>query len=417
MGDRREDVERTLGLGRHGPLVPKWVTMTAVLAVIGAVSWFAVWRPDAGADVAYRTETAVRGDLSVTVSATGTIEPTNLVEVSSELSGTLEDVTVDYNDSVTVGEVMARLDTTKLEAQLAVQEAALIAAEARVEQAQVTLRETFETFERQRKLNESGVISGMSADAARAALERAEAALQIADAERALAQAQLDLQRADLEKATITAPIDGVVLQRNADPGQIVAAALSAPVLFTIAENLSKMELHVDIDEADIGVVEVGDTARFTVDAYDGESFPARIALIRYAAQTVEGVVSYKAILEIDNADRRLRPGMTATADITVAELDDALLVPNAALRFAPPQSAQDGDRSGSGLLGLIMPDQPQPELRGDAADQNHVWVLRDGTAVEVPVTAGRSDGRRTAILEGDLSAGDQVIVDLAAEG
>ncbi len=417
MGDRREDVEKTLGLGRHGPLVPRWVTVTAVLAVIGAVLWFAVLRPDSAADIAYRTETAARGDLSVTVSATGTIEPTNLVEVSSELSGTLEDVTVDYNDSVTVGEVMARLDTTKLEAQLAVQEAALIAAEARVEQAQVTFRETFETFERQRKLNESGVISGMSADAAQAALERAEAALQIADAERALAQAQLDLQRADLEKATITAPIDGVVLQRNADPGQIVAAALSAPVLFTIAENLSKMELHVDIDEADIGVVEVGDTARFTVDAYDGESFPARIALIRYAAQTVEGVVSYKAILEIDNSDRRLRPGMTATADIIVAELDDALLVPNAALRFAPPQSAQDDGQSGSGLLGLIMPDQPQPELRGDAAEQNHVWVLRDGAAVQVPVTAGRSDGRRTAILEGDLSEGDQVIVDLAAEG
>ncbi len=414
MNDSREDVEQTLGIGRHRRRFPVWLKLSLTLAVLAAMLWLLVLRPDGGADLAYRTEPVTRGDLSVTVTATGTVEPTNLVEVSSELSGTLREVTVDYNDSVEVGQVMARLDTTKLQAQLAVQEASLIAAEARVGQAQVTLRETFETFERQRKLNERGVISGTSIDTARAALERAEAALQIADAERALAQAQLDMQEADLAKATITAPIAGVVLQRNADPGQIVASALSAPVLFTIAQDLSKMELHVDIDEADIAAVAVGDRAQFTVDAHDDEIFAARIAQIRYAAQTVGGVVSYKAILDIDNSDLRLRPGMTATADIIVDELDGALLVPNAALRFAPPRSAQDDGQSGSGLLGLIMPDQPAPELRGDAAGQNHVWVLRDGTAVQVPVSVGPSNGRYSAILDGDLSRGDQVIVDLA---
>lgn len=414
MNNRREEIEKTLKLGKHKRRVPIWALALAGVVAVAAAAWFLWLRPEGGL-VSYRTEAAQRGDLSVTVSATGTVEPTNLVEVSSELSGTLASVEVDYNDQVEVGQVLARLDTTKLKAQLDVQKAALVAAEARVQQAQTNLQEAFDDFERIRQLDERGVASHQSFLAAQAALERAQAALQIADADRALADANLALQQADLDKAVIYAPIKGVVLGRNADVGQIVASSLSAPVLFTIAEDLSSMELQVDIDEADIGRVKVGDSASFTVDAFDEQSFPATITEIRYAAETVEGVVSYKAILEVDNSDLRLRPGMTATASIVVADLSDVLMVPNAALRYVPALAANPetgGGNSGSGLLGLIMPRHTRPVGTAGEDASKSIWVLRDGVPQQVSVTTGQSDGRYTAILDGALQAGDQVITD-----
>ncbi|NHX27201.1 efflux RND transporter periplasmic adaptor subunit, partial [Escherichia coli] len=341
--------------------------------------------------VRYLTEEARRGPLSVTVSATGTVEPTNLVEVSSELSGTLAEVLVDHNDPVAVGQVLARLDTRKLQAVVDVQRAALIAAEARVEQAQTTLDEAYDTFATAEELETRGVTSHQALVAARAGYLRANAALQIADADRALAEATLDLTRADLEKAVILSPIKGVILERDADAGQIVASALSAPTLFTIAEDLASMELRVDVDEADIGLVGVGNRAVFTVDAYDEESFPALITLIRYAPESTEGVVTYKAVLSIDNSHLRLRPGMTATADIIVQELDDVLMVPNAALRFVPPDSVTgEGGEKGSGLLGLLVPDPPGGDTP-EGGYGNSLWVLHDGQPVLVKVTTGLS--------------------------
>jgi HlyD family secretion protein len=414
MSERRENIEKTLKIGKHRRKIPLWARI-GVVAIVGLLAlWFFFLRGDQGGGLSYQTEPVRRGDLSVTVSATGTVEPTNLVEISSELSGTLASVEVDYNDTVEVGQVLARLDTTKLEAQYAVQEASLVAAEARVEQAQATLHETFDKYETARQLYERGVGTHQAFITARANQERAEAELQIADADRALAFAQLDLYGADLQKAVIHAPIKGVVLERNADAGQIVASSLSAPVLFTIAEDLASMELQVDIDEADIGRVAIGNSATFTVDAYDDEIFPAEISQVRYAPEEIDGVVNYKAILVIDNSSLRLRPGMTATADIVVAELSDVLMVPNAALRFAPPRVAESGggDSSGSGLLGLIMPDRPGREAGMGEAAQKTLWLLRAGQAVEIPVTLGQSDGRFTAVLDGALAEGDLVITD-----
>lgn len=415
MNEHREELEKTLKIGKHSRKVPGWLKLALGLAVAGFALWFFFLRGDGAGAIRYETEAAARGDLAVTVTATGTVEPKNLVEVSSELSGTLDTVDVDYNDQVEVGQVLARLDTTKLAAQLEVQKAALVAAEARVEQAQTNLHEAFDNFETSRKLDARGVTSHQAFQAVEATLKRAEAALQIADADRELANAQLDLQQADLDKAVISAPIKGVVLARNADVGQIVASSLSAPVLFTIAEDLASMELQVDVDEADIGRIAVGNTATFTVEAYDNESFPAKITEIRYAPETVEGVVSYKAILLIDNADLRLRPGMTATAEIVVAQLSDVLMVPNAALRFVPPQSVTNAggkDRAGSGLLGLIMPDHSGPVAPDNGSGARSVWVLRGGVPVQASVNTGQSDGHHTAVLSGDLEAGDLVITD-----
>ncbi|MDU8911629.1 efflux RND transporter periplasmic adaptor subunit [Aestuariicoccus sp. MJ-SS9] len=408
MIDTPEEVAEKLGLSGGRRVVPPWARYAAAAAAALALGlWW--WAGATGGDgVRYVTQEAAIADLRVTVTATGTVEPTNLVEISSELSGTLASVRVDFNDIVTKGSVLATLDTAKLEAQLAVSKAALDMAIARVAMATATLEDAREKYDTTLALEERGISAHQTLVTQKAAFVRAQAELQSAQADRALAEANLDLHQAELDKACICSPIDGVVLSRSVDPGQIVAASLSAPVLFTVAEDLTRMELQVFIDEADIGRTKVGQAAEFTVDAYDERVFPARITEIRFAPETVDGVVSYRAILSIDNSDLSLRPGMTATADITVAELDGVLTVPNAALRYAPPAApVETEDRSG--LLGMLIPER---EDRAATGDGRTLWVMRDGAPVEIAIRAGQTDGRRTAILDGPLAAGDAVVVD-----
>ncbi len=410
MADSGEDVAKTLGLNAPGGRRFGWVKYAVAVAVVAGGAWYWLSVQDDERGVQYVTEQVERGDFSVTVNATGTVEPTNLVEISSELSGTLDTVRVDFNDIVEVGTVLATLDTTQLDAQLAVSQAQLDASVARIAIVQATLDETRERYEAARDLERRGITPRQTFMAQQAAFERAQAEMQSALADKALAQANLELQQATLDKACICSPIRGVVLDRSADTGQIVASALNAPVLFTVAEDLTKMELQVDIDEADIGRIAVKNRAVFTVDAYDAMRFPAEIAEVRFAPETIDGVVTYKAVLSIDNSDMLLRPGMTATADITVADVRDALVVPNAALRYAPPRSPDDGaDDARSGLLGMLMPDAPEEQAQGDART---IWVMREGAPVEVDVLAGDSDGSVTEILQGDLTEGDAVITD-----
>jgi HlyD family secretion protein len=205
------------------------------------------------------------------------------------------------------------------------------------------------------------------------------------------------------------------VLKRSVDPGQTVASSLQAPVLFTIAEDLAKMEAQVDIDEADVGKVREGQTAVFAVDAHPDRKFPAKLRELRYAPETVQGVVTYKGILTVDNSELLLRPGMTATAEIAVQEVSGAVLVPNAALRFAPPTTEPAADSSS--LLRRLIPVMPRfrpTSQREDTGLARKVWVLQDGTAVPVAVTIGASDGKRTQIVQGELKPGQPVIVDTA---
>ncbi|MCB1406168.1 MAG: efflux RND transporter periplasmic adaptor subunit [Rhodobacteraceae bacterium] len=403
------DVATVVGLA--GGRKRRWRGWAAVLLILAGIGGTMYWRASEDKVPPYLTASVTRSTVIESVTATGTVEPTNLVEISSELSGTLASVEVDFNDTVEVGQTLARLDTGKLMAQVAVYQASLDAAIARVAMAQASLTEAREVYEAGQELDRRGVQSHQTSVAQRAAYVRAEASLQSAIADRSLAEANLDLQQADLEMACICSPIRGVVLDRSADVGQIVAAALSAPVLFTIAEDLREMELRVDIDEADIGRVAVGAAASFTVEAYDDLEFPAAIAEIRFAPQTIAGVVTYKAVLSVDNSEMLLRPGMTATADIRVAAAQDVLTVPNAALRYAPPVGDAgemfDGPPSG----GPANPFGGRGETGGDAGT---VWVLRDGEAREIPVETGLTDGRFTQILAGDLAEGDLVITDLA---
>jgi HlyD family secretion protein len=410
MSTKDADIAKTLGLGQHKKHPWKWLVLVLIAGLATGV-WVLFGANTVADKPTYVTSAVTRADVQVTVSATGTVEPTDLVEVSSELSGTITDVHVDFNDKVEVGTLLADLDTARLKAQLAVQQASLASAEAKIAAAVATLKEAQADYDRGKLLEERGVESHQAFVSAEVTYERAEADLHSAYAARDLALANIDLVQVDLEKSCICSPVKGVVLERDVDAGQIVAASLSAPVLFSIAEDLTRMELQVAIDEADIGRVQVGQTASFTVEAYDDRTFPAQISELRLASETVDGVVTYKGILTVENTDMALRPGMTATADIIVALVQDTLVVPNAALRYTPPQDAVATDRSGNGLLGMIMPGRPA-DTGTSTSTQKDLWVLRGGVAVNVPVGAGESNGTVTAITSGELAEGDLVITD-----
>jgi len=397
----------------------RWLIVAVVFALAGGgFVWFRSG-PAAAAAPQYQTEPLGRGNLRVTVSATGKLAPINQVDVGSELSGTIETVLVDDNDRVNKGQVLARLDLTKLQNQVAKSKAALASAEAKVLQAVATVKESRASLGRLRqvaKLSGGKVPAPTELETAEATVDRAVADEASARAAVEEARATLRTNETDLAKASIRSPIDGVVLQRKVEPGQTVAASLQAPVLFTLAENLAQMELQVDVDEADVGQVREGQSATFTVDAYPNRSYPARIRQVRFGAETVNNVVTYKTMLNVDNDDLSLRPGMTATAEIVTAERENVLLVPNAALRFTPPPpEAQSG---GGGLVASLLPRPPRglaprrqsTNAKGGKGATRQIWVLRDGQPVAVPVTVGSSDGRMTEVTGEGLEPGLPVI-------
>src|SRR5574343_1280175 len=308
----------------------------------------------------YQTEEVAVGNLLVTASASGTLQPTKSVDVGSELSGTLSSVLVQENDVVKKGQLLAQLDTAKLRDAVAKSRAALAAANAAVAQARATVAESKASLARMRQVAE---LSGGKVPA-RTELETAEATVQRAVANEASARASvvqaeavLKTDQTNLAKGTIRSPVDGVVLTRKVEPGQTVVAAMTIPVLFTLAEDLTSMALQVKVDEADVGSVKLGQAASFTVSAWPGRQFPASIQRVGLGSTTTDNVVTYKAILRVNNDDLALRPGMTATASIVTASRDKVLLVPNAALRFTPPGlGAGVKERS---LVSRLLPGPP----------------------------------------------------------
>lgn len=416
------DVDALLGPDAKlaAPLGRPWAKLLLALGVLVLVAgalWLVLART-AGTAPRWVTERARVGDITVTVTATGSVQPTNQVDVSSELSGTVRKVFVDYNSAVTAGQTLAELDTDKLRATLEASRAKLLVAQARRGEAAATLRETLREYERKKALVERSIVADRELDVAWAAHERAVAALSSAEAEVEVAAAEVKLNETNLAKARIVSPINGVVLIRNVDPGQTVASTLQAPVLFSIAEDLREMEVQVDVDEADVGKVREGQHATFTVDAYPERRFPAVIRKLRFASEVIQGVVTYKAILVVDNSELLLRPGMTATAEITVEEVKEALLVPNAALRFTPPESAPE--RESPGFLRSLLPGPPRfrpPTPREERGSARRIWVLRGGVPAPVDVTVGASDGRYTEIRAGELAPDEEVVVDAVLAG
>lgn len=417
------EVAETLGL-RSSP-ARRWLSRrniaiggVAVLAVLGAYLVY-LGSSGSGGSITYTTEPARRGGLTETVTATGTVQPTNQVEISSELSGTVKEVKADFNDRVVTGQVLAELDTDKLTAELQHARATLTMKNAQVQQAEATLSEAKQAYDRALALSKKEYTSEATRESAEATYQRALAGVAVAKGDVEVAEADLAADETNLRKATIRSPIDGVVMSRTVEPGQTVAASLQAPVLFTLAENLASMQLEVDIDEADVGNVRVGQPATFTVESYPDRSFPAEVTEVRYASQTINNVVTYTAVLSLDNSELLLRPGMTATANIVVKNVQDALLIPNAALRFVPPV-ADTTSKSRGGILSMLIPRPPRgagvAKVETAANGERSVYVLEDGAPKKVSVRVGATDGSWTEVLEGSLEAGMPVITNSATK-
>lgn len=419
-------LQALLGAAPNRPWWRRPTPWIGVVVIAGVLAALAAWqgRREAAAQPSYVTEAVTRGRLALTVTATGTLQPTNKVDIGSELSGTVARVLVDVNDRVRKGQVLAELDTAKLRDQIARSRAGVQVAEAKVRQAEATrtdARATLARLQEVQRLSGGKVPSQAELATAEATLARAEADLSSAHAGVSDARAALSVDETNLGKASIRSPIDGVVLSRSVDPGNAVAASLQAVTLFTIAEDLKAMKLQVNVDEADVGRVLPGQTARFTVSAYANRPYPATVTRVAYGSTIKDNVVTYVADLQVRNEDQSLRPGMTATAVITAAERDESLLVPNAALRFTPAaasgESRAASGSGGGGIVAQLVPRLPVPGTRRSAGGNGigngarQVWVLQEGRPVAVAVETGASDGRMTEVRSGTLRDGATVIV------
>ncbi|AQR74146.1 efflux RND transporter periplasmic adaptor subunit [Sphingomonas sp. LM7] len=415
----------------------KWIVIGLVVVLLGLL----LSRCFGGtAATEYSTEEIERGNLTVSVSATGKLAPTNQVQVGSELSGLVETVSVDVNDRVVKGQPLAVLDVSQLDDEITQGRAQLNAQQAQVLQAQATVAESraqLGRLEEVSRLSGGRVPAKVEMEQARAAVQRANAALAAAQANVVAARAGLSSNETRRYKAVIRSPVNGVVLARQIDAGQTVAASFNTPTLFVIAEDLSAMELQVAIDEADVGSVKDGQLASFTVDAFPGKTFPATITRVdlgsNLSAQsatttstttTSSQVVSYAATLSVANADQQLRPGMTATAEIVTKAKPNILLVPNAALRFKPSDGAPAASSSQGGITGALAPPRGR---RGNQAQKSApisrgtgqtVYILgADNLPQPVQVTIGDTNGTVTEITGGELKPGMKVITGQLASG
>jgi len=398
-----------------------WIAGTIMLLAVGGViaSWAIGGK---GAPIRFDTQPVHRGNLVVTVSATGNLEAINQVEVGSELSGTITRMTADYNDTVKRGDPLAYLDDAKYSASVMKSKAEVAAARADYREAVATKKADEKKVLRYRKTREltNGKLPSLEdLEQAEADLERSTAAVTSAAAAIESARANLRSGEADLKRTVIYAPINGIVLSRNVEPGQTVAASLEAPVLYVLAEDLHHMELQVDVDEADVGQVREGQSASFTVDAYPERKFEAQITQVRYGAETTDGVVTYKTVLRVENPDLLLRPGMTATAAIIVQKVENSLLVPNAALRFSPPNPAAGG-RTNQSLLDSLLPRPPHRRVskknaagatRDAKGMQANVWILKERQPVPIAVEKIATDMALTAVQSNQLQEGAEVVV------
>lgn len=412
----------------------KWAlrggAVAAVLLVILLLSrWFG-----GGEETSFVTQVVERGDLTVTVSATGNLKPVNQVDVGSEQSGLITQVHVDVNDRVTRGQLLAMLDTSRLRDAVTQGRAQVASGQAQVSQAEAQAALARATLARQEQVHalSGGKVPSMTElDSARAQAASAAANVQAAQAQLAVARAQLSSAEINLSKARIVSPVNGVVLSRDIEPGQTVAASFNAPVLFTIAEDLQQMELEVSVDEADVGQVQAGQSAVFTVDAFPGRRFPASITRVNVgsnasgatgggASASSATVVAYTAVLAVNNQENILRPGMTAAAEILAREVKNALLVPNTALRFTPAGAAGSGR---SGITSTLVPrirrgGGATREVSFGAGSSQTVYVEGEGAEPRpVSITIGETDGAMSVVTGGDLKAGMNVITGQIAGG
>jgi len=399
MTSSSETIEKTLGLGTSAkrPIKKYFWFLGLFLVIVIAGAWGWANHSD-GEKVSYVTLPLEIKTLTTTVSATGNIEPTNTVDVGIEVSGTISEVFVDYNDQVKVGQVMARLDTTKLNSKVVSSKALLASSQASISEAKATLKNAQHEWERVRAMYTStggNYPSKQEMDNTSTTVEKAKAQLAVAVAQSDQATAQLNANEDDLRKAVVLSPVNGIVLERKIEPGQTVVASMQTPILFKMAEDLTKMRVIVSVDEADVGEVKEKQKVHFSVDAYPNRQFEGIITQLRMNSAIVNGVVTYEAVVEVHNNDLLLRPGMTANASIITGTFIDVPVIPNAALRFTPP-----------------LPDNGDKKKHAKAQDDigQYVWILKNDTPTKIKVMTGQSDGIMSIVQSSTLKIGDRII-------
>ena len=396
-----------------------WISTAVLVAVVGGIIYWQSQQQSKAAPV-YVTEPLKKGDVTLTVSANGTLQPTRSVNIGSELSGTVKRVLVDVNDRIKAGQVLVELDTAKLVDQVTQSRAGLASAQAQLAQAVATTKEvraTLARFEEVARLSGGKVPSATELDSAKAAVERAVGSEAAARASVTESRAGLATTETNLSKASIRSPINGVVLSRTVDPGNAVAASLQAVTLFSVAEDLAQLKLDVAVDEADVGAVKVDQKATFTVSAFPARRYPATINRVAFGSTKTDNVVTYTTTLNVDNGDLSLRPGMTAAATIVAKEARGVLLVPNTALRFSPT-SSNGAAAANTSILSKMMP-RPSRNTRPKTAGTDprgggarQIWVLQENQPVAMQVKTGISDGRNTEVSGEGLSEGMAVITE-----
>lgn len=422
---RPEEVLAVVTKGQRGR---KWARLgLAALGLACLAGGVLFWQRRAAEppSVRYQTATVTLGSLDETVTAVGTLNPVDAVELGAEVTGKLVKVNVDVNDFVEVGQVLAEIDPEQLRARVEESSASLNNAVASQHSAEASLAEAELKAERTAALFERGLTSSQELETARATAARAKASVAAAKAQVTVARAGVSSSKTALSRALIVAPIAGVVLARNVEPGQTLTAGFQTPVLFTLGRALTELELKVEVDEADIGKVHEGQTASFTVDAYPNRQFEARLFKLHSLPTKIEGVtsnvVTYSAVLTVANPEKLLRPGMTATATITTRTLSDALLVPNVALRFEPPRPST-GPRGFLPIPGMRGGPRPPGEAQQAPAPKGseRVWLETGGKPKPVFVEVLGSDGVNSAVkpinAADGLTANSQVLVDVVVE-
>ncbi|TAM48306.1 MAG: efflux RND transporter periplasmic adaptor subunit [Acidobacteria bacterium] len=399
-----------------------WIVV-GVVVIAGGFGWWRMRQAKANAALQFETARIDRGKIVAKVTASGSLSAIVTVQVGSQVSGRIAALYADFNSKVKKGELIAKIDPQLFQANVAQARANYVAAQGNLAKAKAQALDAERQYKRSVTLAERKLIAQADLDTAQATADAAKAGVDAAVGSVEQAKAQLHSAEVNLAYTDIISPTDGVVISRNVDVGQTVAASLQAPTLFLIAEDLRKMQVDTSVAEADIGQLRTGMPATFTVDAYPTETFVGTVRQIRNAPQTVQNVVTYDAVIDVDNSGLKLKPGMTANCTFIYAEQDDALRVPNAALRFRPPAELlaglnPGGTTGGRGPRGAGAPAAgaagAAPAKPGGSTDRKTVWVLRAGKPFRVAIRTGVTDGIMSEVVEGDLSVGDSVITDVS---
>jgi HlyD family secretion protein len=405
------------------------VILVVAALVVGVGAWLWLGRGSAKADTKFDTAKLERGKLVAKVTATGTLSAIVTVQVGSQVSGRVAELHADFNSPVKKGQLIAKIDPQLFQAAVEQASANLVAAQGNLAKAKAQAADAQRQADRSKQLVEKKLVAQADYDTAQSNADATVAAVQAAEGAVAQAKAALYMARVNLAYTDILSPTNGTVISRNVDVGQTVAASLQAPTIFVIAEDLAKMQVDTSVAEADVGRLKDGMPTTFTVDAYPSEVFKGKVRQIRNSPTTVQNVVTYDAVIDVDNPDLKLKPGMTANVTFIYAEKDDVLKVPNAALRFKPPpgfympEGGGPGGRSGPGGgsgradagQGAGQGQAKRPDGRPETPDRRTLWVVKDGKPAPVRIRTGISDGTATEVAEGPVEAGTEVVTDAAA--